>query len=136
MFESWYFISIFENLFTFFSCLFTIFWWKYHLSNTFWLYQHRVKYEQIRSYSSLLLFFSNESPCRCNKRSYLHWFFALRYNTISDFRLAGLVIALIKSNSFHKKRNIHNLAHNTKIAIILPFLAKEKIRSLKHYTVV
>ena len=47
--------SIFENLFTFFSCLFTILKKKknYRLSNTFWLNQHGVLNAFFQSYSHL-----------------------------------------------------------------------------------
>ena len=45
-FQKWTaaYVSILDNLFTFFSCLFTIFHIIYRLSNAFWLYQHTVKY--------------------------------------------------------------------------------------------
>ena len=53
MFERWRFFPIFENLFTFFSCLFTIFQKNLHLSNTFWFYQHRVRNAQFQRQSKL-----------------------------------------------------------------------------------
>ena len=46
----------------FFSCLFTIFQINYRLSNTFWLYQHRIKYAPFLSYS-LFCNFSNWTLC-------------------------------------------------------------------------
>ena len=50
------------NLFTYFSCLFAIFQINYCLSNTFWLYKHRVKYAQCLSYFCFSNF-SSWTPC-------------------------------------------------------------------------
>ena len=53
------FFSIFENLLTFFYCLFSIFLKKnYQPLNTFWLYHHGVKYAPFPCYSNLLLIIS------------------------------------------------------------------------------
>ena len=52
------FFSIFENLFTFLSCLFTIFQNICHLSNLFWLYQHRVKYALLLKLPKYLFIFN------------------------------------------------------------------------------
>ena len=50
-----------KNFFTIFTFLLTIFQKIYRLSNTFWLYQHRVKNAPIQFYSHLLMTIFNRN---------------------------------------------------------------------------
>ena len=78
MLKRWQVIQVFENLFIFFSCLFTIFLKNYHPSNAFWLYQHRVKNAPIKFYSHLLLTIFNRNTLHFlvypNWRLWKWWF--------------------------------------------------------------
>ena len=60
-FDRWNVFSIYLNLLTIFSCLFTIFRINHRLSNTFWIYQLRVKYAPFQFYSHLLLIIFNRN---------------------------------------------------------------------------